>query len=391
MNYERADSMSSFIPLSVPNLKGNEIKYVTDAIEQEWVSTGGRYISQFEENFAEYARTDMAVACQSGTAAMHLALIECGVGAGDLVIVPTLTFVASVNPICYVGAEPVFMDCDDTLCLDMDKLEQYLTQECECRNGVRYDKFLNKPVRAVIVVHMFGDGADMDRLTELAESHNFLVIEDAAEAVGSFYATGRYKDRMAGTIGDFGIYSFNGNKIITTGGGGMVVGRDLQKLEHIKFLSTQAKADELYYIHDEIGYNYRMTNIQAALGVAQLEQLEAFIEVKKENYHHYIRCGIPLFPFSGRVRPNYWFYTYRSADRDRLISSLGAMHMQSRPIWKLNHLQSMFTGFRAYKIDKANRYYENTVNLPCSTNLRSEEVERVSAAVKSIDAELFPS
>jgi len=376
--------MDKFIPLSVPNLKGNELKYVTDAIEKEWVSTGGSYITEFERQFAAYAKVDEAVACQSGTAALHLSLISCGISNGDIVIAPTLTFIAAVNPISYVGAEPVFMDCDDSLNMDMNKLEQYLSEECDFIDKVLYDKSLNKPVKAVLVVHVFGNNADMEKLMQFAEKYNLIIIEDATEAVGTFYTAGKYEGKMLGTIGDMGAYSFNGNKIITTGGGGMIVSNDTPRLTRAKHLSTQAKTDEIYFDHDEVGYNYRMTNLQAALGVAQLEQLESFIETKRSNYFCYIESGISLLPFNSDIRPNYWFYSYESQDRDGLIKSLAENDIQARPIWKLIHTLPMYERFKAYKIGKAVSFYERVVNLPCSSNIKKNEVEQVAKEIKNL-------
>ncbi|MCL2492858.1 MAG: LegC family aminotransferase [Clostridiales bacterium] len=377
----------NFIPLSVPNLKGNEAKYVLDAIEQEWVSTGGAYIDRFEKDFSAYAKTASAVACQSGTAALHLILLECGVKNGDLVIAPALTFIATINPVRYVSADPVFMDCDDSLCMDPEKLERYLSEECEPRDGVLYDISLNRPVKAVLVAHIFGNGADMERICEIASRYSLPVVEDAAESVGTFYSSGKYAGHMTGTIGDFGFFSFNGNKIITTGGGGMIVGQDEGRLEHIRFLSTQAKTDPLYYLHDEIGYNYRMTNLQAALGVAQLEQLESFIEIKERNYREYGEKGVPLLPFGSDVRPNYWFYNFLSRDRDALIRRLAESGIQSRPVWGLNHLQRPYAGCRSYRIEKAAGYREAIVSLPCSSGLGLADVDRVADAVLSIERE----
>ncbi|MGL5478715.1 MAG: aminotransferase class I/II-fold pyridoxal phosphate-dependent enzyme, partial [Clostridium sp.] len=273
----------NFIPLSVPNLKGNEKKYVLDAIEKEWVSTGGEYINKFEENIAKYVDVPLAVSCQSGTSGIHLSLIEAGVKSGCEVIVPTLTFIAAVNPVKYLNAEPIFMDCDDSLTLDPIKLKEFLENECVFDGDTLINKHSNREIKAIVVVHIFGNLANMEKIMELSKKYNLKVIEDATEALGSKFTFGKYKGKHSGTIGDFGIYSFNGNKIITTGGGGMIVSNDLEKLNHIKYLSTQAKDDTLHYVHNEIGYNYRMTNVQAAIGLAQLEELDSLIKTKKEN------------------------------------------------------------------------------------------------------------
>ena len=320
--------MQKFIPLSVPNLKGNEKKYVDDAITQEWVSTGGAYITQMEKAVAEYVHTPDAVACQSGTAALHLSLICCGVNAGDEVIVPTLTFVAAVNPVRYVNAEPVFMDCDDTLCMDMDKLERFCLEECEMRDGKLTDKSNGKHVSAVIVVHVFGNIANMEKLMDLKKRFGFKVIEDATEAFGSYFKTGVFAGKFAGTIGDIGALSFNGNKIVTTGGGGMMISQDIKILDKARYLSTQAKDDAVYFLHNEIGYNYRMTNLQAAVGVAQIERIEEFVAIKNANYDNYVKNGVKLYPFREDIRSNRWFYSYLTDKRDDLIKYLGENNIQ---------------------------------------------------------------
>ena len=323
------------IPLSVPNLKGNELIYATEAIEAEWVSTAGPFISDFEHQIAEYVKAPVAVACQSGTAGLHLALMALGVSAGDEVIVPTLTFIAAVNPVRYIGADPIFMDCDDSLTMDADKLEDFCKKECELHEQSLFHKRTGRRISAVIVVHVFGNLADMDRIMSIAKVYHLKILEDATEALGSCYLDGKYRDKYAGTLGTMGVYSFNGNKIITTGGGGMIVSQDPKLAERCRFLSTQAKADSLYFIHEEVGFNYRMTNLQAALGLAQLEQLESFIEIKQRNYKRYISQGIELLSFKENIRSNTWFYSYLAKDRDGLIRFLKEHQVQSRPIWRL--------------------------------------------------------
>ncbi|MCM1307108.1 MAG: LegC family aminotransferase [Butyrivibrio sp.] len=383
-----------FIPLSVPNIKGNEIKYVTSALEAEWVSTGGEMINRFERDIAEYVRADGAAACQSGTAGIHLALHYLGVEAGDAVIVPALTFIAAVNPVRYEGAEPIFMDCDDSLCMDPVKLGEFLENECEQRaDGALYHKDSGRRIRALIVVHIFGNMADMDKIISLAESYGLPVVEDATEALGTRYTEGRYKGRFAGTIGDIGIYSFNGNKIITTGGGGMVVARDKRALDKIKYLSTQAKDDAANFVHNEVGYNYRMTNVQAAIGVAQLERLEEFIGIKRRNYLHYKAgteriSGARLLGFREDIRPNYWFYSLYledgAADKQTVIDGLAQRKIQSRPIWGLINEQKPYAGSICYRLEVCAKYYERVVNIPCSTNLSEADADRVLDAVRAI-------
>jgi len=380
--------MNKMIPLSVPNLKGNELKYITDAIETEWVSTGGSYIDEFEKNIAKYINVDKAVACQSGTAAIHLALKLCNVERNDEVIVPTLTFIAAVNPVKYQYAEPIFMDCDDTLNMDLDKLKLFLENECDYSNGKVINKKTKRIIKAIIVVHIFGNMVNMEKLLNISLKYNLKVIEDATEALGTYCDVGKYKGKFAGTIADFGIYSFNGNKIMTTGGGGMLVGRHNDLLDKARYLSTQAKDDSHNYYHNEIGYNYRMTNLQAALGVAQLEQLEQFIINKKSNYNLYKKYineieGLKIINFNDNIRPNYWFYSVYvdkekyGLSRDKLISKLGKEKIQTRPVWGLIHEQKPYIECQTYDIIKAYKYVKNIINIPCSSNLLKDDVKRV--------------
>jgi aminotransferase in exopolysaccharide biosynthesis len=369
--------MEHFIPLSVPNLKGKELEYVSHAVETEWVSTAGPYITDFERKMADYIGSPDAVACQSGTAGLHLALMTCGVSQGDEVIVPTLTFIAAVNPVKYIGAEPIFMDCDDSLTMDPQKLEEFCNKECYFEENKLINRRTKRHIKAIIVVHVFGNMADIESIIEIADRYQLKVIEDATEALGTYYTEGRYKNCFAGIMGDIGVYSFNGNKIITTGGGGMIVSKNQEHLNRCRYLSTQAMNDTLYFIHDEIGFNYRMTNLQAALGLAQLEQLEAFIATKEDNYKEYQKLGISLLKFRENIRSNHWFYSYMTEKRDELMEYLNNCHIQTRPIWKLIHTLKPYEDAQAYKIEKAIYYYEHVLNLPCSTNLSKADVEIV--------------
>lgn len=382
---------TKFIPLSVPNLKGNELKYVTKAVETEWVSTGGPYVNDIEKTVAEYVGAKGAVSCQNGTSGLHVSLLLTGVTKEDAVIVPTLTFIAAVNPVKYIGAEPIFMDCDDSLCMDPEKVEKFCKEECDYIDGKLIDKQSGKHIKTLLVVHVFGNIADMEKIMDIAEKYNLKVVEDATEAIGTYYTSGRYAGRYAGTIGDVGVYSFNGNKIITTGGGGMIVSNNEEYLQHAKHLTTQAKSDELYYTHDEIGFNYRMTNLQAAMGIAQLETLEDFIAVKADNYSHYKERiekidGLTLLPVRDNIRSNHWFYALYcdgfKLNRDELIQYLSENKIQSRPIWGLIHEQIPYYGSRTYMIEKAKVYWEHVVNIPCSTNLTAEEVDIVMDTIE---------
>lgn len=380
--------MSNYIPLSVPNFIGNEKKYVDDVIEREWVSSGGKEIDQFENRLAEYLKVKGAVACQSGTAGLHLAYKLAGIVEDSEVIVPSLTFIASVNPIRYINAEPIFMDCDDTLNMDVDKLEHFLANECKMTTDGLLNLRSDKIVKAIVIVHIFGNIMSMEKIMELSKKYKLKVIEDATEALGSYYTEGKYANLFAGTVGDFGVYSFNGNKIITTGGGGMIVSKDENMLDKAKYLSTQAKDDPIYYLHNEIGYNYRMTNIQAALGLAQLEMLEKFILKKSENLQYYMAKvssieGLSLLDFNKFARNNCWFYTLLIDEdifgfsRDEIIKELNKNNIQARPIWGLINEQIPYKKNQCYQIEKAYDYIGKVVNLPCSTNLTKKDIDRI--------------
>lgn len=385
--------MNKEIPLSVPNLNIDIVENLRECIETGWVSTGGRFITEFEKKIAGYVKMEDAVSAQSGTAGLHVALRVLGVKEGEEVIVPTLTFIAAVNPVRYIGASPVFMDCDKNLCMDADKLERFCSQECRIENSRLINNMTGRTVSALIIVHVFGNLADMERINEIAVKYHLKVLEDATEAIGSYYAAGKYSGSFAGTVGDMGVYSFNANKIITTGGGGMIVSRNQEYLDQARYLSITAKDDALFFVHNEVGYNYRMLNLQAALGVSQIDELEMFIEIKKRNYFKYKELlsdsdGLELLPFTENTRANHWFYSLYvdqgrfGCSRDELMHWLIAAGIQCRPVWKLNHKQMPYHANQAYLIEKALDYEAKILNLPCSTNLKLEEVEYISSKIK---------
>ena len=387
--------MSRFISLSVPNFGPREAELAGEAITSGWVSTSGGKVTEFEQALADYVHMPRAVACNAGSSALHLAAMAAGITRGDEVIVPTLTFIAAVSPLTrYVGAEPIFIGCDDSLCIDPDAVEEFCAEHCEMRGGKLYNKATGAHVKALEVVHVFGNLGDMERLTEIAKKYNLILIEDATEALGTRFTAGKFAGRFAGTVGDIGCYSFNGNKIITTGAGGAVVSNHPDWAEHAKHLSTQAKTDLLQFLHDEVGYNYRMTNVQACLGIAQLERLEGFIAHKKALYDHYVEKldgvkGLRILPFrEDCTRSNHWFFSLYvkdfALDRDEIIEKLQAQGIQTRPVWALIHEQADYPRNEAYALDKALDYRKHIVNLPCSTNLSMEDCDRVIDAVLAL-------
>lgn len=385
--------MEKFIPLSVPNFEGNERKYVNDAVEKAWVSTGGAYVSKFEKELAKFLNVENVAVCQSGTSALHLSLIEAGVTVGDTVLVPPLTFIAAVNPVKYQHATPVFIDCDDSFCIDPIKLKSFCENECVW-DGV-FLRYKTSPVKALVVVHVFGNMADMESIVEVASRYSIKIIEDATEALGTFYTKGKYKGKYAGTIGDFGAFSFNGNKIITTGGGGAVTSNKSLCVDHMRFLSTQAKTDPFNYTHDEVGYNYRMTNLQAALGVAQLEELPEFIRRKRQNYDKYSYLFensqyCTLMPFREGTMSNKWFYslcidkTVITTSLGRIIEILRLKGIETRAIWGLINEQKPYKNEKTYLLEKAPYYASRIINIPCSTQITSEEIEYVALTINEL-------
>lgn len=385
--------MGKFIPLSIPNFEGNEEKYVVDAIASTFVSTVGGYVKQMEEMLACFLNVPNVAVCQSGTSALHLSLVEAGVKPGDVVIVPPLTFIAAVNPVKYQFATPVFIDCDDSLCLDPIKLHSFCEEECEWNGEIL--SYKGATVKVIVVVHVFGNMADMESIMDTAQKYNLKVVEDATEALGTKYTTGKYRDRYAGTIGDFGCYSFNGNKIITTGGGGAVTSNDPETVNHLRFLSTQAKTDSHYYIHDEIGYNYRMTNLQAALGVAQMEKLPEFIRRKQKNYDLYKELFYEfeygkLMPFREGTDSNRWFYSLcinkkfiKTSIKD-IVVALRKKGIETRPIWGLINEQKPYEGEVTYKLEKAPYYAHRILNIPSTTQITKNEIKYVVNEVQAL-------
>lgn len=378
------------IPLAVPHLSGNEWKYLKECLDTNWVSSVGPFVDRFEKMVAEYVGRPYAVACTSGTAALHTALIVAGVASGDEVLIPALTFAAPAFATRYIGAWPTFVDVDHhTWQMDPEAVRLFLMEGCELRGGVAVNRATGRPVRAIIPVHILGHTVDMDPIVELAKEYHLTLIEDAAEGLGV-----RYKGRQVGSLGDFGCLSFNGNKIITTGGGGMIVTGSEVWAKKARYLTTQAKDDPIEYMHNEIGYNYRLTNIQAALGVAQMEKLNEYVEAKRRIAARYEDglcdvLGIAIPHGASGTEPTFWLYTimvdrahYGMGSRD-LMRKLEEKSIQSRPLWHPLHTLKPFEGCTAYKISQATTVYEQGLSLPSSVNLTKEDQEQVIEAIRS--------
>jgi len=350
--------MSNKVYLDDPSVGEEEKKYLNHAIDTGFVSMMGPLVDEFETKFAKYLGLSTAVSTQSGTAGIHMALYELGIKKGDEVIVPNLTFIATVNPVLYCNATPVFVDVDiKTWNINPEKIEKAIT----------------KKTKAIIPVHLYGNPCKMDEIIKIAKQYNLFVIEDATESLGA-----KYKNKYTGTFGDFGVFSFNGNKIITTGGGGMVVGKSAKRLTHIKFLVNQARDKTKGYYHPEVGFNYRMTNIEAALGLAQLKKLNAFLKKKllfakiyKQELSTIENISFQEeYPFA---KSSYWLFTiFIKKSFNKIVEKLKEKKIPFRRIFMPI---TEFPPYKKYKKDDYKNSYEiykHGICLPCST-LNTEE------------------
>lgn len=381
---------AGFIPLCVPEIRGNEWKYVKECLDTNFVSSVGAYVDRFECDIAARVGTHYAIATVNGTAALHIALLVAGVQPDDEVLVSTLTFIAPVNAIRYIGAYPVFVDAEpDYWQMDTHKAIEFLERECRWTNGELRDQMTGRRVKAILPVDILGHPVDMDPLVAAARKYNLAIIEDATESLGA-----KYKTRNVGQLGDIACFSFNGNKLITTGGGGMIVTDDEAMARQAKYLTTQAKDDPLEFVHGEIGYNYRLTNIQAALGVAQLERLDEYIGIKRRIAETYIEslCDVPgITPMreADWAFSVFWMFTILiepaqfGMDSRALLRCFDANKIQTRPLWQPAHLSPAHRGMRAMDCTVAERLNRDAISLPCSVGLGDDQ-KRVVDAVNGI-------
>ena len=357
-----------FIPLHAPTFAGNEKKYLEECIDTTFVSSVGKFVDLFEQKIAEYTAAKQAVVCVNGTNALHIALKLSGVEKGDEVITQPLTFIATTNAIVYAGAVPVFVDVDkDTMGLSPKSLEQFLQANAELRANECFHKQSNRRIKACMPMHTFGHACRIEEIMDICERYHIEVVEDAAEAMGSYY-----KGKHLGTFAKIGAISFNGNKTITTGGGGVILTNDETIGKHAKHLTTQAKLPHAWeFVHDEIGYNYRMPNINAALGVAQLEQLDHFLANKRttaEAYKNYFqKQGIAFFAERAEERCNYWLNAIilkNKEERDAFLTESNAKAVMTRPIWQLMNRLPMFKDSPKTDLSNAEWLEARVVNIP---------------------------
>lgn len=372
--------------LSGPNIAGNEWKYVKDCLDTGWVSSVGAYVNQFENMVAEFAGCKYGVATSNGTAALQVALQLANVQRDDYVIVPNVTFIASVNSIKYSGANPILIDVDpQTWQMDLNLLEDFLENETGQKNGQCVYLKNDRVIKCIMPVHVLGNVCDMDRLMKLADEYNLAIVEDATESLGSYY-----KGRHTGGFGLLGCFSFNGNKIITTGGGGVIVTNNEELAKKAKHLTTQAKSDTFEYIHDEVGYNFRLVNVLAAMGVAQMELLPSFIKRKKTIDAMYRKQlgGVGDITFQKvepSVDPNCWLFTLMTDKQKMVLQILNDHKMQSRPFWvPMNKLRMFQNDVYYTKDDRSDFVYKRCLSIPCSTNITDVEIDAVVEKIKSV-------
>ena len=388
-----APSADGFIPLCVPHMAGKEWEYVKECLDTNWVSSVGPFVDRFERELAAYVGTEHAVAMASGTAALHVALLVAGVEPDDEVLLPTLTFVAPANAVRYCRAWPVFIDAEPEYWqMDVAKASDFLDRECVWRDGELHNRRTGRRVSAILPVHILGHPVDIDPLVALAERYNLVVVEDATESLGA-----RYRGKPVGHLGDIACFSFNGNKLMTTGGGGMVVTDNEAWAERARYLTTQAKDDPIEYVHHEIGFNYRLTNIQAAIGCAQLEDIEERLAAKRAIADRYREAvfelpGITPMAQASWAASAWWMYTILvdeagfGMDSRSLLNTLAGSGIQTRPLWQPMHLSRAHAGSQSYGCEAADSLYETALSLPCSVGLAGPEQQRVTDALSEASA-----
>jgi len=381
---EGASLQPDFVPLIVPEICGNEWKYVKECLDTNWVSSVGSYVDQFEKMTAERAGTKFAVATVNGTAALHIALLLAGVEADDEVLVSTLTFIAPANAIRYVGAWPVFIDAEPRyLQIDPAGVVDFLEKDCQWDGQILRNRRTDRRVKAILPVHILGHPVDLDPILEVAAKYSLPVIEDATEGLGA-----RYRGKSLGSFGDAGCFSFNGNKIITTGGGGMLVTNNAGWAARARYLTTQAKDDPIEYVHNAVGYNYRLTNMLAAMGCAQMEQLDTFIEAKRQIAKRYQEsmtalAGVHLPEEADWAFSSFWMYTVlidesvSPLDSRKLIQELADQKIQTRPLWQPIHRSRAHSNTASPPSPNADMLYRRAVSLPCSVGLTTCAQDRV--------------
>jgi perosamine synthetase len=375
------------INLSEPYISKKEIKYLSDCIKNNSL-TIGKYISKFENAISKYTNSKYVCSCINGTSALHLALKVLGIERNFEVIVPTLTFISTINAVIYNNANPIFMDADNFYNIDSNKTLKFILNETLFKTGFSFNRKTKRRVFAIIITHVWGNAAQIEEIIKICKKRNIKVVEDAAESLGTKYTEGKYRDKHTGTIGDIGCLSFNGNKIITSAGGGMLISNNKKYILKAKYYINQSKNDGLYYKHNEVGYNYRLSNIHAAIGLAQFENFEKILKLKKTIHLNYKKAflkidGIKFSNVPHYAKNNYWLNLIQIDEKiynhsiHELIKIFDNNNIQIRPVWLLNHKQKMFKKYQNFEIDNANKLIKKSLCVPSSSNLKFSEFQKI--------------
>ena len=381
------------ISLHEPDINQKDRQSVLKSMKTGWVSTAGKLVEKFENKISKLCKIKYVLATNSGTSSLFLALKVSGVSINDEVIVSTLTFIAPVNAITYNNSRPIFMDTDNFLNIDQDKTIQFLNECTIKKNGFTYNKKTKKKIKAIILVHTFGNLCNFDNLIIQCKKRNIITIEDSAESFGSYYLDGKFKNKYAGTIADIGCYSFNGNKIITTGAGGALVTNSKKYYLFANYLSNQAKDNSLFSIHNSIGYNLKMSNLAAALGCSQIDRIKFYIKKKKKIFDIYKKNlnniqNLKIVEPPEYSSSNFWLiiliinFQNIKINKRKLINILNKSKIETRPIWKLNHLQKPYKSCQNFLIYNCHFYLNNAICLPSSSNLKYKEVKYICNTIK---------
>ncbi len=380
------------INLCEPVTTNEELKNIKSCFDKNMISTYGNFVSIFEKKISKFIGSKYSVACINGTSALHLALRVIGVNEGDEVLVPSLTFVAPVNAVLYCKASPIFFDCDDYFNIKENDIIDFINNETIFKKNKTINKRTKKVVRAFIPVHNYGNGICMDKVFKLCKKRKIKIIEDASESLGTYYKKGIFKGKYTGSIGDIGCLSFNGNKIITTGQGGMILTNNKKYAKLAKHLSTQAKKDKLNYYHDNIGHNYRMPNINASLGIAQFKSLKKNIFNKRRIYKlyssninknkNYYISDTPKYSYN-----NNWLVILKTKNnliQNKILKKLIKNNIFVRPAWSNIHLQKPYKKFQSYKIKNAKFLSQTAICLPSTVNLKLKDIKKISGIINSL-------
>lgn len=381
------------IQLHKPNFDLREIQLLKDCIKSGWVSNKGKYVNLFKKKINQFTNSNYVVPTVNGTSALHISLKLSNVKENDEVIVPTITYIATINPILYLKASPIFLDVSSDLNISISALKKFISEETFFKNGYTYNKLSKKKISAIIVTHVFGNAVDIKPILKICKKRKIKIIEDAAESLGTFYKKNYLKNKHTGTLGDFGCLSFNGNKIITTGGGGAVLMKDKKDYEYCNYLCDQAKDNKIYSIHNETGFNYKLSNVQSALGCSQFLKLKSYLKKKRNIYKNYCKLfeknnNYSLLKPKSFYSSNHWLNVLilknkNKNDLGKIIKRCHKNGIEVRPVWKPNHMQLPFKKFQKYNVRNANKIVLTHLCIPSSPDLKFKDQKKI---YKIIDA-----